>query len=101
MRLKDKTAIITGAASGIGKEIATMYAREGANVAIADLDERAAEATAREIDPSQKRSIGVTMDVSNEDQVEAGVAKTVQRFRQTGYSCQQCRNSDRGASGRL
>ena len=80
MRLKDKTAIITGAASGIGKEIATMYAREGANVAIADLDERAAEATAREIDPSQKRSIGVTMDVSNEDQVEAGVAKTVQRF---------------------
>jgi 3-hydroxybutyrate dehydrogenase len=80
MRLKDKTAIITGAASGIGKEIATMYAREGANVAIADLDERAAEATAREIDPSQKRSIGVTMDVSDEDQVEAGVAKTVQRF---------------------
>jgi 3-hydroxybutyrate dehydrogenase len=80
MRLKDKTAIITGAASGIGKEIATMYAREGANVAIADLDERAAEATAREIDPSQKRSIAVTMDVSNEDQVEAGVAKTVQRF---------------------
>ena len=57
-----------------------MYAREGANVAIADLDERAAEATAREIDPSQKRSIAVTMDVSNEDQVEAGVAKTVQRF---------------------
>lgn len=80
MRLKDKTAIITGAASGIGKEIAIMYAREGANVAIADLDERAAEATAREIDPSQKRSIGVAMDVSNEDQVEAGVAKTVQRF---------------------
>jgi 3-hydroxybutyrate dehydrogenase len=57
-----------------------MYAREGANVAIAELDERAAEATAREIDPSQKRSTGVTMDVSNEDQVEAGVAKTVQRF---------------------
>ena len=73
MRLKHKTAIITGAASGIGKEIAIMYAREGANVAIADLDERAAEATAREIDPSQRRSIGVTMDVSNEDQVEAGV----------------------------
>lgn len=80
MRLKDKTAIITGAASGIGKQIAIAFAREGANVAIADLDQRAAEATAREIDPSQKRSIGVAMDVSDEGQVETGIAKTVQQF---------------------
>ena len=50
MRLKDKVAIVTGAASGIGKEIAIIFAREGAKVAIADLDQKAADATAREID---------------------------------------------------
>ena len=38
MQLKNKTAFITGAASGIGKEIATMYAKEGAKVVIADLN---------------------------------------------------------------
>jgi NAD(P)-dependent dehydrogenase (short-subunit alcohol dehydrogenase family) len=40
MRLKDKVAVITGAASGIGKEIATTFAREGGKVVIADLDQR-------------------------------------------------------------
>ena len=51
MRLNDKVAIITGAASGIGKDIAIVFAREGAKVAIADLNQKAADATAREIDP--------------------------------------------------
>lgn len=80
MRLKDKVAIITGAASGIGKEIAILFAREGAKVAIADLDQRAADATAKEIDPGGKRAIGVAMDVASEEQVEAGTAKTIKTF---------------------
>ena len=80
MRLKDKAAIITGAASGIGKEIAIIFAREGAKVAIADLDQKAADATAREIDPSGRRAIGVAMDVASEEQVEAGTAKTIKAF---------------------
>jgi len=80
VRLKDKAAIITGAASGIGKEIAIIFAREGAKVAIADLDQKAADATAREIDPSGKRAIGVAMDVASEEQVEAGTAKTIKAF---------------------
>jgi len=80
VRLKDKAAIITGAASGIGKEIAIIFAREGAKVAIADLDQKAADATAREIDPSGRRAIGVAMDVASEEQVEAGTAKTIKAF---------------------
>jgi 3-hydroxybutyrate dehydrogenase len=80
VRLKDKAAIITGAASGIGKEIAIVFAREGAKVAIADLNQKAADATAKEIDPSGKRTIGVAMDVASEEQVEAGTAKTIEAF---------------------
>ena len=79
MRLKDKVAIVTGAASGIGKEIANTFAREGARVVIADLNQKAADATAAEIGDSRK-ALGVAMDVTNEQQVEVGVARTVEQF---------------------
>jgi 3-hydroxybutyrate dehydrogenase len=80
MRLNNKVAIITGAASGIGKEIAIVFSREGAKVAIADLNQKTADATAREIDASGKRAIGVAMDVANEEQVNAGTAKVIKTF---------------------
>jgi 3-hydroxybutyrate dehydrogenase len=80
MRLKDKVAVVTGAASGIGKEIATVFAREGAIVAIADLDAKAADATAREFDSTGKRALGVAMDVADEQQVDAGIAKVIAAF---------------------
>jgi 3-hydroxybutyrate dehydrogenase len=80
MRLKDKVAVITGAASGIGKEIAITFAREGCKVVIADLDQKAADATAAELDPVGARAIGVAMDVANEEQVNAGIAKSIARF---------------------
>jgi 3-hydroxybutyrate dehydrogenase len=80
MRLKDKVAVITGAASGIGKEIAITFAREGGKVVIADLDQKAADATAAELDPTGARAIGVGMDVANEEQVNAGIAKSIARF---------------------
>jgi 3-hydroxybutyrate dehydrogenase len=79
MRLKDKVAIVTGAASGIGHEIAKTFAREGARVVIADINQKAADAAAAEIGDASK-AIGVVMDVMNEQQVEAGVAQTVQQF---------------------
>jgi 3-hydroxybutyrate dehydrogenase len=79
MRLKDKVAIVTGAASGIGKEIAHTFACEGARVVIADLNQKAADATAAEIGDSRK-ALGVVMDVTNEQQVEAGVARAVEQF---------------------
>jgi 3-hydroxybutyrate dehydrogenase len=80
MRLKDKIAVITGAASGIGKEIATAYLREGARVAIADLDLKAGQAAARELDNTGTRTMAVAMDVTQEDQVEAGMAQVIKAY---------------------
>jgi 3-hydroxybutyrate dehydrogenase len=80
MRLKDKVAVVTGAASGIGKEIARKFTDEGAKVVIADLNQQGADAAAKELDASGKRTIGVAMDVTSEEQVEAGTAKAIKTF---------------------
>jgi 3-hydroxybutyrate dehydrogenase len=82
MRLKNKVAIVTGAASGIGKEIALTFAREGAKVAIADLNQEAASATANELVAvgGAGTAIGVAMDVANEAQVNAGIDKVVEQY---------------------
>jgi 3-hydroxybutyrate dehydrogenase len=80
MKLKDKSAIITGAASGIGKEIALIFAREGAKIAIADMNKTAADATAAEIKASGGTAIGVMMDVTDEKAVNDGVAAVVTAF---------------------
>ena len=80
MRLKDKVAIVTGAASGIGKEIARTFAREGAQIVIADLDTVAAKAAAAEMHESGQRALGIGMDVGNESQVEAGVKDAIAAY---------------------
>ena len=80
MRLKDKTAIITGAASGIGRAIASVFAREGASVAIADLDKFAADAAAAEILAAGGKAMGVAMDVTDEAAVNDGVAAVAAAF---------------------
>ncbi len=77
MQLKDKVAIITGSASGIGKEIALEFAAQGAKICIADLSEDAAKATAQEIVDNGGVAMGVGMNVADEAQVDAGVAKVV------------------------
>jgi len=80
MKLNDKVAIVTGAASGLGKEIALTYAREGAKVAIADMNKDAADATANEIRAGGGQAMGVIMDVTDEDAVNGGVSAVVNAF---------------------
>jgi 3-hydroxybutyrate dehydrogenase len=80
MQLTGKVAVITGAASGIGKDIAKVFLEAGAKVAIADLNIDAANATALEFDPSGTNAMGVAMDVTQEDQVDAGVEAVAARF---------------------
>ena len=79
MRLQNKVAVITGAASGIGKEIAMLFVQEGAKVVIADLNQAGADATAIELGGPAK-AMGVAMDVSSEEQVEAGMAKAIKAY---------------------
>lgn len=80
MRLKDKVAIITGAASGIGKKIAEVFAKEGAKVVIADLNAAQSEATAKEIIAQGGQALGIKIDVTSETDVDHGVAQILKNY---------------------
>jgi len=78
--LLGRSAIVTGAASGIGRAIAHAYARHGARVAVADLSRTGAAAVAAEIGDAGGSAIPLDMDVTDEESVDAGVAATVAAF---------------------
>lgn len=81
MDLKNKVCIVTGAASGIGRAIATRFVAAGARAAIADLKLDAAQAVAKELTAAGPgQAMGVAMDVTDEDQVNAGVAAVVAQW---------------------
>jgi len=80
LRLNDQVAMVTGAASGIGKEIARSFARAGAKLAIADLNRAGAELSAEQIIAEGGAAIGIGMNVTAETEVEAGIASVVERF---------------------
>jgi len=80
MLMQDKVAIVTGAASGIGRGIALAFAREGAKVSIADMNLEGAEAVAKSIRDDGGQAIGVAMNVTSEEEVNSGVEKTVNEF---------------------
>ncbi len=77
MRLKDKVALVTGAAQGFGQGIAETFAREGAKVAVVDLDLDKAKAVARSIG---RRAFAIRADVSKAKDVDRAVAATIRRF---------------------
>ena len=80
MTLKDKVAVVTGAASGIGKEIARAFCREGARVGIADVNLEAARAAAAEIEQAGGAALAVAMDVTREAAVDAGVRAVIDAY---------------------
>ncbi len=80
MKLKDKVCIVTGAASGIGREIALTYAREGGRVVIADLNLGASQAVADQIVTGGGTAMAVAMDVTSEEQVNSAVAAVVAAY---------------------
>jgi len=77
MRLENRIALITGAGRGIGRAIAEAFAREGARVAVADLSADSAGETVAAIEAAGGTAMALTMDVTDEQVVEAGVQRVV------------------------
>ncbi|OGP65804.1 MAG: 3-oxoacyl-[acyl-carrier-protein] reductase [Deltaproteobacteria bacterium RBG_13_53_10] len=80
MALKDKVALVTGAAQGIGKAIALLLAREGADVVISDINIEKAEETAREIEAMGRKAVAVKVNVASLGDVEKMVQSVLDRF---------------------
>src|ERR1035437_10432508 len=80
MKLASKVALITGAGSGMGRAGALLFAVEGAKVAVADIDQRAAELTARDIEAAGGKAIAIGADVSKKEDAQAMVAATIAKL---------------------
>jgi len=80
MRLKDKVAIVTGAANGIGEGVALKFAQEGAKVVLCDLNEEEVRRAEKKIKDQGGTVLGVVANVVNREQVDAMVKKAVETF---------------------
>jgi 3-hydroxybutyrate dehydrogenase len=93
MRLEGKVAIVTGAASGIGRGMAQRFAAEGAKVVIADLEQARPETAATEIAAATRgQLLGLVTDVTNEESVENAVARTIREYGGVDILCSNAGN---------
>ena len=82
-----KVALVTGAASGIGRSTALAYAREGGRVVVSDIAEDGGRETVRLIDQSSGEAVFVKADVANPADCEALVKAAIDRFGRLDYAC--------------
>jgi len=80
MRLENKVIIITGAGSGIGKETALLFAKEGAKVVVADVNEKGGEETTADIKKNGGKAFFVKLDVTNREQSKQMVKTTLEKY---------------------
>lgn len=80
--LRDRVAVVTGAAQGIGNETARAFAEQGARVALLDVDEQGAERVAREIVAAGGRAVAFAADVTDENSVNTAIARVAAEFGQ-------------------
>ncbi|MCM3134041.1 SDR family oxidoreductase [Paenibacillus polysaccharolyticus] len=80
MKLQNKVAIVTGAGSGMGKAIATLYAQEGAKVVVSDINEEAAEAVVQEIQANGGEAFVLLANVAKEEDVQQLIDQTVSKY---------------------
>jgi len=81
MRLKDKVALITGAAQGIGKAIAVAMAKEGAHIILTDINLDLATQSAKEIEALGVKALAIKVNVADQTEVEAGIKQAVENFK--------------------
>lgn len=80
MKLKDRVSLITGAARGIGREIALLFAKEGSDIIVCDVDAEAAKNTQKEIESLGRRALGLKVDVTNLGEVEQALNLILDKF---------------------
>jgi NAD(P)-dependent dehydrogenase (short-subunit alcohol dehydrogenase family) len=80
MRLQNKVAVVTGAASGMGKAIAILYAKEGAKVVVSDINSEAANITVEEIKSNGGEAIAVMANVAKEEDIQNLINTAVNKF---------------------
>ncbi len=81
MELKDLVAVVTGAGKGIGKAIAEKFFREGASVALWDIDLPLAKSVAASLDSSGQKAMAIKMDITDETEVANAVSEVMKKFR--------------------
>lgn len=85
--LTDKVAIVTGAGSGIGREIALLYAEEGAKVVVSDINEEAGNTVVTEITKKGSEAVFIKTNTANPEEVESLVKQTVDQFGELHIAC--------------